>query len=152
VKTPEKRQMTCKPGSVLTTGKPVMMDDHSSATPVTGRLVQPTRTAARKRAMRSPYSVLLPVGFTVPRLLPAARCAFTAPFHPYLRDEGGLLSVALSLGSPPPDVIRHRASVEPGLSSTLKEGSGHPVIWRALACLGCVDRSSRNQPTKGICK
>jgi len=30
---------------------------------------------------------------------------------------GGLLSVALSLGSPPPDVIRHRISVEPGLSS-----------------------------------
>ena len=31
--------------------------------------------------------------------------------------EGGLLSVALSLGSPPPEVIRHRASMEPGLSS-----------------------------------
>ena len=31
--------------------------------------------------------------------------------------EGGLLSVALSLGSPPPEVIRHRASKEPGLSS-----------------------------------
>jgi hypothetical protein len=31
--------------------------------------------------------------------------------------RGGLLSVALSLGSPPPDIIRHRASVEPGLSS-----------------------------------
>jgi len=30
---------------------------------------------------------------------------------------GGLLSVALSLGSPPPDVIRHRVSEEPGLSS-----------------------------------
>ncbi len=30
---------------------------------------------------------------------------------------GGLLSVALSLGSPPPDVIRRRVSVEPGLSS-----------------------------------
>ena len=30
---------------------------------------------------------------------------------------GGLLSVALSLGSPPPAVTRHRVSVEPGLSS-----------------------------------
>ena len=30
---------------------------------------------------------------------------------------GGLLSVALSLGLPPPDVIRHRVSMEPGLSS-----------------------------------
>ena len=44
---------------------------------------------------------------------------------------GGLLSVALSLGSPPPDVIRHRTSVEPGLSSPrIKPGSGRPAIWR----------------------
>jgi len=65
-----------------------------------------------------PYLVLLPVGFAVPLPLPAARCALTAPFHPYrARRPGGLLSVALSLGSPPPDVIRHRVSVEPGLSS-----------------------------------
>ncbi len=35
-----------------------------------------------------------------------------------LADQGGLFSVALSLGSPPPDVIRHRFSVEPGLSSS----------------------------------
>jgi hypothetical protein len=64
-----------------------------------------------------PYSVLLPVGFAVPFLLPGPRCALTAPFHPYLGTRGGLLSVALSLGSPPPEVIRHRASKEPGLSS-----------------------------------
>ena len=31
--------------------------------------------------------------------------------------EGGLLSAALSLGSPPPGVTRHLVSVEPGLSS-----------------------------------
>src|ERR1700734_4284872 len=30
--------------------------------------------------------------------------------------RGGLFSVALSLGSHPPDVIRHRLSTEPGLS------------------------------------
>ena len=29
-----------------------------------------------------PYSVLLPVGFTMPPLSPGARCALTAPFHP----------------------------------------------------------------------
>ena len=29
-----------------------------------------------------PYSVLLPVGFTLPPPLPAARGALTAPFHP----------------------------------------------------------------------
>jgi len=32
---------------------------------------------------RRPYSVLLPVGFAVPLLLPGPRCALTAPFHPY---------------------------------------------------------------------
>jgi len=72
--------------------------------------------------------VLLPVGFTVPFPLPATRCALTAPFHPYPQwssEEGitgGLLSVALSLGSPPPGIIRHRVSVEPGLSSTHLRG------------------------------
>ena len=33
--------------------------------------------------MCRPYSVLLPVGFTVPLLLPVARWALTPPFHPY---------------------------------------------------------------------
>jgi hypothetical protein len=71
-----------------------------------------------------PYLVLLPVGFTLPPPLPAARCALTAPFHPCRpwhpngsHRLGGLLSVALSLRSPSPGVTRHRVSVEPGLSS-----------------------------------
>ncbi len=41
--------------------------------------------------------------------------------HPFTLTNaciGGLLSVALSLRSPSPDVIRHRVSMEPGLSST----------------------------------
>ena len=68
------------------------------------------------------YLVLLPVGFSLPPPLPAARCALAAPFHPCRppgvpRRTGGVLSVALSLGSPPPGVTRHRTSVEPGLSS-----------------------------------
>ncbi len=32
-----------------------------------------------------PYLVLLQVGFAVPLMLPPARCALTAPFHPYRR-------------------------------------------------------------------
>ena len=49
--------------------------------------------------------------------------------HPFtLTLTGGLLSVALSLESPPPDVIRRRASVEPGLSSP--------------ACAGAITRLS----------
>ena len=70
-----------------------------------------------------PYSVLLPVGFALPLLLPVARWALTPPFHPCPENgsaerRGGLLSVALSLGSPPAAVSRHRRSLEPGLSST----------------------------------
>ena len=75
-------------------------------------------------APRRSYSVLLPVGFAVPLRLPATRCALTAPFHPCRgRSRGGSFSVALSLrsrrlrGNLPPDVIRHRMSMEPGLSS-----------------------------------
>src|SRR5579863_4618347 len=99
------------------------MDDHSSGTPVTERLARPTRMATRKRARTRrfchPYLVLLPVGFALPLPLPVARCALTAPFHPCRRPKPvwRYVSVALSLGSPPPDVIRHRASMEPGLSS-----------------------------------
>lgn len=41
---------------------------------------------------------------------------------------GGLLSVALSLGSPPPGVTRRHVSVEPGLSSLPEGKSGHPSV------------------------
>ena len=62
--------------------------DHSSRRQVTPPLKQPTRAASRNRPICRPYSVLHPVGFTVPRLLPAARCALAAPFRPY-PSEGG---------------------------------------------------------------
>src|ERR1700756_400153 len=94
-------------------------------------LEQPTRTASLTSPCGviacanlprcRPYSVLLPVWFAMPVPLPDPRCALTAPFHPYcpslLGWGSGSFSVALSLGSPPPDVIRHRMSMEPGLSS-----------------------------------
>ena len=117
-------QTVYKPGFVHT---PKGAGDHSSGMPVTRHLLQPTRATIRKQIMRCSYLVLLPTGFTLPLPLPAVRCALTAPFHPY-RLRGGLLSVALSLESPPPDVIRRRVSVEPGLSS-LANKSDHPTIW-----------------------
>ena len=113
-------------------GSPAL-DDHSSGTPVAGRFTQPTRMTGPETALgrtwlpRHPYSVLLPVGFAMPPPLPEARCALAAPFHPCARPEGpvrGIISVALSLGSPPPGVTRHRVSMEPGLSS--------PAPFRAL--------------------
>jgi len=78
------------------------------------------------RSTRRSYLVLLPVGFSMPLTLPPARCAFTAPFHPCRplgepSGLGGMFSVALSLGSPPPGVTRHRTSVKPGLSSLRRQ-------------------------------
>ncbi len=40
-----------------------------------------------------------------------------SPLPQLNRRRGGMFSVALSLGSHPPDVIRHHLSAEPGLSS-----------------------------------
>ena len=88
---------------------------HSSRPYVAIRLKQPTRAIDakthllwRKASARRPYLALLRVGFTMPPLLPTARCALTAPFHPYPRSfdklrmsGGGILSVALSLGLGP---------------------------------------------------
>ena len=50
----------------------------------------------------------------------AVRSYRTISTLPGLAAVGGLISVALSLESPPPDIIRHRVSVEPGLSSRLR--------------------------------
>ncbi len=84
------RQPAYKPGSGRPAKKARRRDGHSSGTPVTRRLKQPTRTArsghrsrnSLARASRRPYSVLLPVGFALPPALPPPRCALTAPFHP----------------------------------------------------------------------
>src|SRR6185503_15026575 len=98
---------------------------------IAAHLARPTRTAIRKRITCRPYLVLLPVGLAVPLPLPGTRCALTAPFQPCrtFRVLGGVISVALSLGSSPADVIRHRVSVEPGLSSTLlAKPRSHPAI------------------------
>ena len=78
------------------------------------------RIAPVAKGNACPYMVLLRMGFTMPVPLPVRRCALTAPFHPCRRSvagAGGLFSVALSLGSPPPGVTRHPDPVEPGLSS-----------------------------------
>ncbi len=70
-----------------------MLDGHSSGTSLTACLTRPTRAAEREcscfhgfpHETGRPYSVLLPVGFTLPTLSPGLRCALTAPFHPYHR-------------------------------------------------------------------
>ena len=131
----ELTQAACKPGSVPGPKGREMTIPLGPVSPRTsrdrpGRPARERACAARPKAPhRRPYLVLLPVGFTVPPALPPARCALAAPFHPCpqarpegLAPAGGLLSVALSLGSPPPGVTRHRVPVEPGLSSPARTG------------------------------
>ena len=67
-----------------------------------------------RRAASQLLFVLAPGGVYRAAASPRRRCALTAPFHPCLclRSRaaiGGLLSVALSMGSHPPAVSRHPA-------------------------------------------
>ena len=92
-----------KPGSVLS--------NHSSGIPVAGNLKRPTR---RHRGPRFCLPIWSCFGWGLPcrSVLPPARCALTAPFHPYLQ-AGGIFSVALSVGSHPPGVTWHPALRSP---------------------------------------
>src|SRR5450631_4483950 len=130
----QRYQPACKPGFV---GHRLLAqtirDGHSSGTTFARCLEQPTRTASltialrcfrfRERArvavpIRSCSRCGLPCRFrrrTRGALLPHL-FTLTAP-KPLRAKAGGSFSVALSLGLPPPDVIRHRMSMEPGLSS-----------------------------------
>ena len=132
-------QTAYKPGSVPPANG---RDDHSSGPPIAGRFSRPTRTpqaydGPTPCGARNPYSVLLLAGLAMPSLSPGPRWALTPPFHPYPgRNRGGLLSVALSLGSPPAGVTRRHVIVEPGLSSTAKAAaiarpSGPRAKWAA---------------------
>ena len=84
------------------------------------RLQPPTRATGGNTPICRPYSVLLPVGFAVPSRVAtdAVRSYRTlSPLPVELPPIGCMLSVALSLGSPPAGVTRHPCFVEPGLSS-----------------------------------
>ncbi len=97
----EKCQSACKPGSVWRREpprRPFIWGVHCwtpRATNPDGGAWKPA-LATRCRAPCHPYLVLLPVGFAVPRPLPSARCALTAPFHPCL-DRPKLIQAVCSL-------------------------------------------------------
>jgi hypothetical protein len=122
------RQPAYKPGSGRHANDTRMRDGHSSGTPVTRRLKQPTRTAG---SGHHPEAVLAH-GFapSLFGLAPGGVCHAAAvtvgavrsyrtfsPLPQLNQSRGGTFSVALSLDSHPPDVIRHHLSAEPGLSS-----------------------------------
>ena len=86
-----RRQTACKPGSVrhplrgaeaaIPLGRALLRASRDQP----GRRGQSTPASTLSRHAGRPYSVLLPVGFALPPLLPGARCALAAPFHPCLR-------------------------------------------------------------------
>ena len=137
----ELRQSACKPGSVWRGP----CGPHVTAIPLGRSLPTASSNQPGRRPGDGPGAK--PVSWR-PRVIPIRFCSrwglpcrsryrqrgalLPHPFtltHPRM---GGLLSVALSLGSPPPDVIRHRVSMEPGLSSPMvSHGSGRPADWRA---------------------
>jgi len=115
------RQMACKPGSVP--WFPMVATIHlGRSLPNASRDRPGRRRESAFHPAKRPESVA-PIWSCSRWGLPCRpRCRVRGALlpHPFTltaADSGGLLSVALSLGSPPPDVIRHRASVEPGLSS-----------------------------------
>src|SRR5579864_5382915 len=92
------------------------------------RLSAPGRYAHRRleRSGKIPaYLVLLRVGFTLPRTLLPARCALTAPFHPYPRPRTDLPKQINNLGryvlccTSRPDGLNHPSRT---LSGTLPCG------------------------------
>jgi hypothetical protein len=83
-------------------------NDHSSSPVVTDRIKRPTRRPCRRAVCPGlrrppPYLVLLRAGFCLPPVLPRARCALTAPFHPYpsIRPDARLRSRRSSLRAGP---------------------------------------------------
>jgi hypothetical protein len=81
-------QLTCKPGSVGPRCRDVVTIHLRRLLPARS-CNQPGRHGLETGwvSPRHPYLVLLPVGFTVRPLSPDARCALTAPFHPYRSEE-----------------------------------------------------------------
>ena len=120
-------QPACKPGSVGPVGKPTDV----AAIPLGRPLPAASSNQPGRRAWRaglpsprgkgvSPLFGFAPGGVYHAGSVagPAVRSYRTfSPLLASLSGGSGSFSVALSLGSPPPDVIRHRMSMEPGLSS-----------------------------------
>ena len=104
----EKRESAYKPGSVE--------DNYSSTNCVTAGLKRPTRIQCEQHYEIPiwPYSEW---GLQSRKLLPFARCALTAPFHPYLSltklNQGGIFSVALAVSSHSPGITWHPALWSP---------------------------------------
>ena len=124
---------------------------------------RPGNRLKRLRASRHPYSVLLPVGFTVPSMSPWPRWALTPPFHPYLprkavcflwhfpwgRPRRTLSGTVFpwSPDFPPPAAFRHlrSAAARPTGPRSLAKEPGHDQRNRRHGASQCRNARSRAQ-------
>ena len=95
--------MLIKPSSVPQSG-----DNHLSRLPVARKLKRRNPEGSAGSFIPSLFG-LAPNGVYLANRLLGCWCALTAPFHPYRPKPAVHISVALSLRSPSPDVIRHSA-------------------------------------------
>ena len=133
-----------KPSSVP--GEPG--EDHFSGTDVAAGLVQPTRDCEEPesfagRAAPRHCLALLRVGLAVPRLLPAARCALTAPFHPCLCSQKEPSAVCFLLRFPSPRNART-------LSGTLPCGARTFLDANAAVLTRLPDPELSKMPRRGL--
>ena len=129
-------------------------DGYSSSAAVAGNVEQPTRTSAQDRTCRARRRVslhgLAPDGVYRARSVTSSAVRSYRTFSPLpaysFPASGGLFSVALSLGLPPPGVTRHPDPVEPGLSSTLAETKAAAIQSSDRSDLYNGDSSTVKQP------
>ena len=142
-----------KPSSVP--GEPG--EDHFSGTDVAAGLVQPTRDCEEPesfagRATPRHCLALLRVGLAVPRLLPAARCALTAPFHPCLCPRRGPSAVCFLLRFPSPRDARALPGTLPCGARTFLDARGrrgpHSPPAPVLSKLNAQERTRTSTPVK----
>ena len=111
----------------------------------------PGTIGSLRDACRS-YLVLLPVGFSLPPPLPAARCALTAPFHPCHPPGtpetgrrctfcGTFPGVAPAGRYPAPYLRGARTFLSPRIAE-----SGHPAVWHRKIWVVAAPLSKPPQP------
>jgi len=137
-------QPACKPGSVRrrirrVTTIPLWRRLPGASSNLPGRLIADIRSGTSFACAKQTRAV--PIRSCSRWGLPCRfRCRKRGALLPHrftlavtLAGSGGLISVALSLRLPSPDVIRHRMSMEPGLSSqgrlSALAPSGRPADW-----------------------
>lgn len=110
----KKSERACKPGSVLLAQWRSFICDTCRHVPVA---TYPEAGASHACCQAARFPIWSCSGWGLPcHRCWSARCALTAPFHPYLAGRGrrgGIFSVALSVGSRPPGVTWHPALWSP---------------------------------------